>query len=84
MMVQVRIFTIVEEVWSGGWVANGLMSLLVRTTRRYQFQVVSMTLNRLVPPTTFLLQLFENSPSSNEPSYTQIAIMKVRRLQSTL
>lgn len=83
-VVQVRIFVGRKDTgWGWREVGNGLMPLLVRITRRCPLHKVNMTLNRLVPPTP-LLQLLENSKSSSEPLYTQIAMMKAVRLQSML
>lgn len=84
MVVQVRVFVGRKDMgreWREG--GNGLMSLLVCITRRCQFHIVNMTLNKLIPPTS-LFQLLENSKSSSEPIYTKIATMKAVRLQSML
>lgn len=56
-VVAVQVSTLVSRESMGWGRSTGLMSLLVCTPSRYEFHVVNMTLNRLIPPTSYFSSL---------------------------
>lgn len=71
-----------EQVWGG---PGGGVGAGIRLMSPFGLHhIVHLTLSRSIPPTSVSLQPLENSRSSKELTPTQIAIMELTRLQSTL